>query len=344
MRALIAVGPLLMVQAEYARSKFVLNEALAVAEQRQDPAAVAEATTYLGHVTIVAGDRQEGRRLLQEAVRRWEALGEAHGLGETLFYLGFAADVMGDVPAAAAHYTTALGRLTDAGNAQHAGFVHSYLGVLEWRRGNPLSAAAQIRALLQTSVSLRDRWLLSFAAQATVVLVASRPRSAAWARLLGAADALGQATGGATFGWEHLPGAEHVIKLREQLAREEELNAAYGEGLTRSFASVAALAQTLLGEIALRADILDVRLGSPLAAKAPSSSPLPEELSPGELRVLRYLPTNLSRPEIAGELSVSLNTVSTHIRSIYAKLQVRDRSSAVQRARDLRLLAGGWTS
>ena len=68
-----------------------------------------------------------------------------------------------------------------------------------------------------------------------------------------------------------------------------------------------------------------------------------EELSPGELRVLRYLPTNLSRPEIAGELSVSPNTVSTHIRSIYAKLQVRDRSSAVQRARELRLLAAGRT-
>ena len=66
-----------------------------------------------------------------------------------------------------------------------------------------------------------------------------------------------------------------------------------------------------------------------------------EELSPGELRVLRYLPTNLSRPQIAGELSVSLNTVSTHVRSIYAKLQVRDPSSAVQRARELRLLAAG---
>ena len=55
--------------------------------------------------------------------------------------------------------------------------------------------------------------------------------------------------------------------------------------------------------------------------------------------MLRYLPTNLSRPEIAAELSVSVNTVGTHIRSIYAKLQVADRSSAVQRARELRLLA-----
>jgi LuxR family maltose regulon positive regulatory protein len=47
----------------------------------------------------------------------------------------------------------------------------------------------------------------------------------------------------------------------------------------------------------------------------------------------------LGRPEIAAELSVSVNTVSTHIRSIYAKLQVTDRSSAVQRARELRLMA-----
>ncbi|HJY61640.1 MAG TPA: LuxR C-terminal-related transcriptional regulator [Streptosporangiaceae bacterium] len=91
---------------------------------------------------------------------------------------------------------------------------------------------------------------------------------------------------------------------------------------------------------ALLADILDVLHGS--SPKADDQPPPhdAEELSPGELRVLRYLPTNLSRPEIAGELSVSRNTVGTHIRNIYAKLQVRDRSSAVQRARELRLLGG----
>ena len=94
---------------------------------------------------------------------------------------------------------------------------------------------------------------------------------------------------------------------------------------------------------ALLADILDILHGSSPAAKEQSSLPPAEELSPGELRVLRYLPTNLSRPEIAGELSVSLNTVSTHLRSIYAKLQVRDRSSAVRRARELRLLAARRT-
>jgi LuxR family maltose regulon positive regulatory protein len=92
---------------------------------------------------------------------------------------------------------------------------------------------------------------------------------------------------------------------------------------------------------ALLADILDVVHGSSLAAKDKPPSAHTEELSPTELRVLRYLPTNLSRPEIASELFVSVNTVNTHIRSIYAKLHARDRSSAVQRARELRLLSAG---
>jgi LuxR family maltose regulon positive regulatory protein len=94
---------------------------------------------------------------------------------------------------------------------------------------------------------------------------------------------------------------------------------------------------------ALLTGILDVMHGSPLAASGHPSPPLAEELSPSELRVLRYLPTNLSRPEIASELSVSVNTVNTHVRNIYAKLQARDRSSAVQRARELRLLSAGLT-
>ena len=48
-----------------------------------------------------------------------------------------------------------------------------------------------------------------------------------------------------------------------------------------------------------------------------ASSPTGEWVNRRELRMLWHLPTNLSRPEIAGELSVSPNTVSTHVRSLY---------------------------
>jgi LuxR family transcriptional regulator, maltose regulon positive regulatory protein len=92
---------------------------------------------------------------------------------------------------------------------------------------------------------------------------------------------------------------------------------------------------------ALLAHIADVLRG----AQAPSAegellTPR-DELSPSELRVLRYLPTNLTRPEIARELYVSIHTVNTHIHHIYSKLGAHDRSSAVGRARELRLLSTG---
>ena len=109
--------------------------------------------------------------------------------------------------------------------------------------------------------------------------------------------------------------------------------------MTGSRELLAALPRHETAHAALLADILDVLGGASVADESRAVPGEAGELSPGELRVLGYLPTNLSRPEIAAELSVSVNTVSTHIRSIYAKLQASDRSAAVQRARELRLLA-----
>jgi LuxR family maltose regulon positive regulatory protein len=62
------------------------------------------------------------------------------------------------------------------------------------------------------------------------------------------------------------------------------------------------------------------------------------DLSETELRVLRYLPTNLTAAGIASEISVSVNTVKTHMRSIYMKLDAHSRTQAVEYARDLGLL------
>jgi DNA-binding CsgD family transcriptional regulator len=75
----------------------------------------------------------------------------------------------------------------------------------------------------------------------------------------------------------------------------------------------------------LLAAILDLLAGS---GRHPPGQPAPllEELSDAELRVVRYLPSNLKAPEIASELMLSLNTVRTHLRHIYAKLGAHSRS------------------
>ena len=62
------------------------------------------------------------------------------------------------------------------------------------------------------------------------------------------------------------------------------------------------------------------------------------DLSDRELAVLRFLPTNLSATEIGSELYLSVHTVKTHMRKLYAKLDVHTRSEAVQSGRALGLL------
>lgn len=63
-----------------------------------------------------------------------------------------------------------------------------------------------------------------------------------------------------------------------------------------------------------------------------------EELSGRELDVLRRLAGMMSTQEIAADLYVSVNTVKTHLKSVYRKLAVNRRNEAVRRARELRLL------
>jgi LuxR family maltose regulon positive regulatory protein len=88
----------------------------------------------------------------------------------------------------------------------------------------------------------------------------------------------------------------------------------------------------------LIADILSLLAGR---APAPPAGPRPplQALSDSEVRVLRYLPTNLSARQIAGELYVSYHTVRTHMRHLYDKLGTHTRADAVARARALGLLA-----
>ncbi len=76
----------------------------------------------------------------------------------------------------------------------------------------------------------------------------------------------------------------------------------------------------------------------PQSAISNQQSAMVEPLSERELEVLKLLGTELSGPEIARKLSVSLNTVRTHTKNIYSKLGVSNRRAAIRRAEELGLL------
>ena len=91
---------------------------------------------------------------------------------------------------------------------------------------------------------------------------------------------------------------------------------------------------------AFAGDLLAVLEQEP-AARRHNGDALLEPLSERELTVLRFLPTMMSNAEIASEMFVSVNTVKTHLKHIYRKLDVSERRDAVRRGRELHLLSPG---
>jgi LuxR family maltose regulon positive regulatory protein len=90
---------------------------------------------------------------------------------------------------------------------------------------------------------------------------------------------------------------------------------------------------------ALVSEILNILAGQTPQTGHGDVDRLQEPLSDSEKRILRYLPTNLSVPEIADQTYLSVNTVKTHMRHLYGKLGAHSRGQAVERGRALALLA-----
>jgi LuxR family maltose regulon positive regulatory protein len=88
----------------------------------------------------------------------------------------------------------------------------------------------------------------------------------------------------------------------------------------------------------LISEILGLRAELEGAAARQAAESLSEPLTESETRVLRLLATDLSKREIGNELYISVNTVKTHVKHLYAKLDVGTRRQAVERARALGLL------
>jgi LuxR family maltose regulon positive regulatory protein len=115
-------------------------------------------------------------------------------------------------------------------------------------------------------------------------------------------------------------------------------------GFIRIFVDEGATMAALLREAA-KQGIAPNYVNQLLAAFGKAESPtqpvtqaLIEPLSERELEVLRLLGTELSGPELAHELMVSINTLRTHTKNIYTKLGVNNRRAAFHRARELDLI------
>jgi LuxR family transcriptional regulator, maltose regulon positive regulatory protein len=146
---------------------------------------------------------------------------------------------------------------------------------------------------------------------------------------------LSYGTGAAARGRRSL---EHALRLgkREQLRLPFALEQAWIRHVLRRDPDLAYAYRQLLepGPVRQRAAAAQTRQAVP----GPGTPLIIERLSEREREVLRLLSGMLSTAEIAAEMYISVNTVKTHLRSIYRKLSAAHRSEAVRRARQLELI------
>jgi LuxR family transcriptional regulator, maltose regulon positive regulatory protein len=336
----------------FATTRRRCREAIALAEQHgwgTEPV-IAPALVNLAGTHIWAGEFDEGDRWLRRAARALET--DTGPLIRLVLHLG-----TGQLLSGRRRQREALAEYSAAEHlqAQLEGSHALARQLTSWR----LATQARLGQLSEARASLAalDAELAGSGeignARAAICLAEGNP-AAALAAVRDVLTGIAPVIGYVTVVEAHLLAALAHRELADQraatAAAECALALAEADRLVLPFAMTGslelleAMPRHETAHAALLTDILDVMRGSSVSAGIEPSPAEIEQLSPSELRVLRYLPTNLSRPEIASELSVSVNTVNTHIRNIYAKLQTQDRSSAVQRAREMRLLAAGLNS
>lgn len=223
-------------------------------------------------------------------------------------------------------------RIAEA-NGNHLAAMHASggLAAIEYERGDATSAGARVAEAMALAEEhdLSEHWASSLSLAVGGELLARNDNPEA------ADEALVRATELARRGIASIEIAYSLLALadsRQRLGRHAEARRIYQEARN----AVARCEDPgILGERLARAERQAKLAPSPQASRTSGRS---EALSDAELSVLRLLRSELSQREIAGELHLSFNTIKTHTRNIYRKLDVAERTEAISRARELSLI------
>jgi LuxR family transcriptional regulator, maltose regulon positive regulatory protein len=302
--AYLALGFALVAQGRLEEGERSLEQAERTLRAEVEPAAGMRLRYARGLLDLVSGRPEAALSELQTAERLAGLLVTEHTLARRLRSHTLQTLVrLGQTQRAEQGLAAMNGPERDSGQVRNA------VAVLRLARGDPRAATVALAPVIDGSVALPNAHLWEVQA---------------WLLEAIARDALGDASA-----------ARRALERALDLAKPEGLLFPFlldpAPGLLDRHRRLGTAHAILISEI------LNVLSGS--GAREGSLPRLIEPLSESEIRVLRYLPTKLSAPEIADQLYLSVNTVKTHMRHLYDKLGVHRRHEAVEQARALGLLA-----
>jgi predicted ATPase/class 3 adenylate cyclase/DNA-binding CsgD family transcriptional regulator len=295
---------------DYAAAQSTFEQALEIFRRLGDRQAVARTLDRLGLAVWFAGDDERFRVLVEESLAAFRELEDVEGIGLCLLHLGVVALSQGDPSSARPPLEESLAIWRELGDRRTIVKATYFLGDAASGRRDHAAARTLYEESLSLSIELGDRWIsaISLEGLARVALATGQPEAAA--RLLGAADALRDATGATRSAYFRALYERNLAQTRARLG-DDAFDTAWAAGRTLTPEQAPAV------------------LGAPASAAAADQ---PHGLTAREVEVLRLVAEGHTDAQVAERLVLSLRTVHAHLRSIYRKLDVRSRSAATRYA------------
>ena len=333
-KVLNRLGSLLIWQEEE-RSGVVIEQALTLGRALKDPDIIARSLSQLGRRAAIFEASEERLRvaveLLEEALALRRQMGDRRGAAIVQTQLAGIALRQREYERAERLADEALVAYREAGDDTGATVPLAFLGLAAGEQGDTARATALMQQGLEASSHLLDRRLLLMASEFVVWwLAAEQGDPEQLAVLLGAAEAMSDGIGPIQSGWRKTRTPKAMAALQARLGREL-LEAALRKGRALSFSQISEQASLVLKGVG----------GDGSSAEESSMKGRQQVLlSSREEQVLRLVAKGLTNKEIARQLTVSQNTVKTHVTSLFNKLGVDSRAHAVAVAANVGLLDG----
>ncbi len=330
-QALNGAGYLAMFQADYKASRAFLEASLGIAHALNDPQLVASAMYTSGVLARFRGDIGDAKRRLETSLALFRELHDRVGTYIALYNLAEAVRMEGDDARAFALHETSLALKREQGDLWAVASSLWSLAVLSLRRDDKQGArefVTESLALFRASGDVGN-CALCLGLIATILFAENRPEAAT--RLFGATVTHSENTGYRRSRLD-LPDLDrHLEAARAQLG-ESRFRAAWAQGCAMTLEQAVEQGMQLVSRTGT---------GPALGGLVQPAARHPENrdaLNERELEILRLVAGGHTNQEIADELVLALSTVKWYMSSIFAKLQIKSRTQAVARARELRLI------
>ena len=318
---LLRLAAVLMYQGEYERAHTLLKDAEMFSREGGDSWSMVNSLYLLAIVMLYQDDLPRAHTLAEECLDLSRQEGYKVGIAYALKTLGLVALQRGDLVIASSLLQESLAWFKEMSDRENAPQSLVGLAWVSFGQCNYATARALFDESLALFKAVGNKWYIA-TCLVGLAAIATAQGELIWAvRLSAAAEALCQAIKGVLPPSIRAKQEFTTAATRTQLG-EEVFVAAWTQGQSMTIEQVLSARGPVLALLIVEESV------SPIPT--PQSNHFPDELTAREVEVLRLVAQGLTDAQVAEKLVISTRTVSSHLQSIYRKIQVSSRSAATR--------------